>query len=65
MDNYDHSMDTSVYHYVFRELRVNHGLQTRIVVLVVPSNFTVGDTLLLYLFIKFLAIETTVLLRII
>jgi len=39
MDNYDHSWDMSVYRYVFRELRVHHGLQTRVVVLAVHSNF--------------------------
>ena len=39
MDNYDHSWDMSVYRYVFRELHVRHGLQTRVVVLVVHSNF--------------------------
>ena len=39
MDNYDHSWDMSVYRYVFHELRVRHGLQTRVVVLAVHSNF--------------------------
>jgi len=39
MDNYDHSWDMSMYRYVFHELRVRHGLQTRVVVLVVHSNF--------------------------
>ena len=39
MDNYDHSWDMSVYRYVFCELRVRHGLQTRVVVLAVHSNF--------------------------
>ena len=39
MDNYDHSWDMSVYRYVFRELHVRHGLQTRVVVLTVHSNF--------------------------
>ena len=39
MDNYDHSWDMSVYRYVFRELHVRHGLQTRVVMLVVHSNF--------------------------
>jgi hypothetical protein len=29
----------SVYRYVFRELHVRHGLQTRVVVLAVHSNF--------------------------
>jgi hypothetical protein len=36
MDNYDHSWDMFVCHYVFRKLRVHHGLQTRVVV---HSNF--------------------------
>ena len=39
MDNYDHSWDMSVYRYVFHELHVRHGLQTRVVVLAVHSNF--------------------------
>ena len=39
MDNYDHSWDMSVYHYVFHELRVCHGLQTRVVALGMHSNF--------------------------
>jgi hypothetical protein len=39
MDNYDHSWDMSVYLYVFRGLHVCHGLQTRVVVLAVHSNF--------------------------
>ena len=39
MDNYDHSWDMSMYRYVFHELGVRHGLQTRVVVLVVHSNF--------------------------
>ena len=39
MDNYDHSCDMSMYRYVFRELHVLHGLQTRVVVLTVNSNF--------------------------
>ena len=39
MDNYDHSWDMSVYRYVFYELCVHHGLQTRVVVLAVHSNF--------------------------
>jgi hypothetical protein len=39
MDNYDHSWDMSMYRYVFRELHVNHGLQTRVAVLAVHSNF--------------------------
>jgi hypothetical protein len=39
MDNYDHSWDMSAYHYVFHELRVRHGLQTRVVVLAVHSNY--------------------------
>ena len=39
MDNYDHSWDMSMYRYVFHELRVCHGLQTRVVVLAVHSNF--------------------------
>ena len=39
MDNYDHSCDMSVYRYVFCEFRVHHGLQTRVVVLAVDSNF--------------------------
>jgi len=39
MDNYDHSWDMFVYRYVFCELCVRHGLQTRVVVLEVHSNF--------------------------
>jgi len=39
MDNYDHSWDMFVYNYVFRKLHVRHGLQTRVVVLAVHSNF--------------------------
>ena len=39
MDNYDHSWDMFVHCYVFHELRVRHGLQTRVVVLAVHSNF--------------------------
>jgi hypothetical protein len=39
MDDYDHSWDMSMYRYVFCELRVRHGLQTRVVVLVLHSNF--------------------------
>ena len=39
MDNYDHSSDMSVYRYVFRELHVCHGIQTRVVVLALDSNF--------------------------
>ena len=39
MYNYDHSWDMFVYRYVFHELRVRHGLQTRVVVLAVHSNF--------------------------
>ena len=39
MNNYDHSLDMSVYRYVSHELHVRHGLQTRVVVLVVHSNF--------------------------
>jgi hypothetical protein len=38
MYNYAHSW-VSVYRYVFHELCVCHGLQTRVVVLVVHSNF--------------------------
>ena len=39
MNNYDHSLDMSMYRYVSRELHVHHGLQTRVVVLAVHSNF--------------------------
>jgi hypothetical protein len=39
MDNNDHSWDMIVYRNVFRKLRVHHGLQTRVVVLAVHSNF--------------------------
>ena len=39
MDNYDHSWDMPMYRYVIRELHVPHGLQTRVVVLAVHSNF--------------------------
>ena len=39
MNNYDHSLDMSVYRYVSHELHVRHGLQTRVVVLEVHSNF--------------------------
>jgi len=39
MDNYDHSWDMSMCRYVFHELCVCHGLQTRVVVLAVHSNF--------------------------
>jgi hypothetical protein len=39
MDNYDHSWDMSMYLYVFHELPVRHGLQTRFVMLAVHSNF--------------------------
>ena len=39
MYNYNHPWDMSVYRYVFHKLRVRHGLQTRVVVLAVHSNF--------------------------
>jgi hypothetical protein len=39
MDNYGHFWDMSVYRYVFHELHVRYGLQTRFVVLVVHSHF--------------------------
>jgi hypothetical protein len=39
MDNYDHSWDMSVYHYVFHKLRLHYGLQIRVVVLAVHSSF--------------------------
>ena len=42
MDNYDHSWDMSMYHYVYHKLCVRHGLQTRVVVLAVHSNFYSG-----------------------
>lgn len=39
MDNYAHAWDMSVFRYVFRELRIRQGLQRRVVVLRVHSNF--------------------------
>jgi len=39
MDNYGNAWDMTVFRYVFRELRVRRGLQTRVVVLSVHSSF--------------------------
>jgi hypothetical protein len=39
MDNYDHSWDMSIDHYVFHKLRLHYGLQIRVVVLAVHSSF--------------------------
>ena len=65
MDNYHHSWDMYVYHYVFHELRVRHGLQIRVVVLVVHSNFYSRWYIAYVVVYPVLAIKTTILLRII
>ena len=39
MDDYDHSWDMSMNRSVFHEFCVHHGLQIRVVVLAVHSNF--------------------------